>query len=122
MPRVFRVQLTLKTPEHIVGIHVAGRFEVVGGVELDAFAQVESVGQTVFADVPGFSQRWNNFRGAGFEICQAIEYGFSHGVGRHGCCVLHHVEAFGAGFGAEHRGVCRNTDGDAEQGQGDQVA
>ncbi len=122
VPRVFRVQLTLKTPEHIVGVHVAGRFEVVGGVKLDAFTQVEGVGQAVFADLPGVSQGGNHFSGARFEICQAVEHGFSHGIGGDRSRVLHHVEAFRAGFSADHQGFCRNTDGNAEQGQGDRVA
>ncbi len=122
MPRVLRVQLTLKTPEHVIGVHVTGRFEVIGGVEFDAFTQVEGVRQAVVADLPGLSQRRDHFRGAGFEIREAVEHGFSHGIGRYCCRVLHHVEAFGAGFGADHQGFCRNTDGDAEQGQGDRVA
>ena len=52
-----RVQLTLEAPDHVIGIHVAGRFEVFGGVKLDAFAQMERVGQAVIADVPRLGQR-----------------------------------------------------------------
>ncbi|MCY1373058.1 hypothetical protein D9M69_603080 [compost metagenome] len=112
---MIRVQLTLEAPDHVVGIHVAGRLEVIGGVELDAFTQMERVGQAVFADVPGVGQCRNHVGGAGLEVCQAIEDGFGHGIGGDCSRVLDHVEAFGAGFRANHQGLGRNTDSDTEQ-------
>src|SRR3546814_9180966 len=31
VPWMIRVQLALETPDHVVGIHVAGRLEIIGG-------------------------------------------------------------------------------------------
>ncbi len=115
VPRVIRVQLTLEAPDHVVGIHVAGRLEVFGGVELDAFAQVERVRQAVLTDVPGFGQCRNHIGGAGLEVRQAIEDGFGHGVGCDCSRVLDHVEAFGTGFGANHQGFGRDANSDTQQ-------
>ncbi|MNS24935.1 hypothetical protein D3C72_568160 [compost metagenome] len=116
---MIRVQLTLEAPDHVVGIHVAGRLEVFGGVELDAFTQMERVAQAVFADVPGVGQCRNHVGGTGLEVRQAIEDGFGHGIGGDCSGVLDHVEAFRAGFGANHQGLGRNADSDTEQSSRD---
>ncbi|MNM47379.1 hypothetical protein D3C81_583430 [compost metagenome] len=116
---MIRVQLTLEAPDHVVGIHVAGRLEVFGGVELDAFTQMERVAQAVFADVPGLGQCRNHVGGAGLEVRQAIEDGFGHRIGCDCSRVLDHVEAFGAVFGADHKRLGRYTHRDTQQGSRD---
>ncbi len=104
VPRVVRVQLALEAPKHVVGIHVARGFEVVGGVELDVVTQVERVGQAIGADFwQGFGQRGDHFGGAGLEVHQAVEHGFGSGVSRHGGGVQDRVKTFRAGFGADHQ-------------------
>ncbi|MNO49877.1 hypothetical protein D3C76_402380 [compost metagenome] len=47
VPGVLRVELAAQAPQHVIGIEVAGRGEVVGGVELHPLAQVEGVGQAI---------------------------------------------------------------------------
>lgn len=112
-------QLTLETPDHIVGVHVAGRLEVIGGVELDALAQMEGVGQAILTDVPGFGQGRNHFGGAGLEVGQAVENGFRRSIGGDCSRVLDNVEAFRAGFCANHQGFGRGANGDTQQRGGD---
>ena len=115
VPRVIRVQLALKAPEHIIGIEGAGRFEIVGAVELHAGAQVEGVFESVGADVPAFGQGRFYIGGSGGEVDQAVEHGFRRGVGRHGSGVLNDIKPFRAGFGADHQVFRRNTDRCTEQ-------
>ncbi|MNF79424.1 hypothetical protein D3C84_616370 [compost metagenome] len=46
--RILRVEQALEGEQHVVGVEVAGRGEIVGGVEFHAVAQVEGVGEAVF--------------------------------------------------------------------------
>ncbi|MNW68204.1 hypothetical protein D3C74_469190 [compost metagenome] len=88
-------------------------------MELDTVTQVEGVRQAIVTDVPGFGQGRNHFGGAGLEIGQAIENGFRHGVSDDCSRVLDHVEAFRAGFCANHQGFGRGANGDTQQRGGD---
>ncbi len=116
------VQLTLKAPDHVIGVHVAGRFEVFGGVKLDALAQMERVGQAVIADLPRVSQRGNNLGGARLEIHQTVVNGFRRRIGGHGGGVERRVETFRTGFGADHQRLGRYADRNAEYRQCDRAA
>jgi len=113
VPRVFRVQLTLEAPEHVVCIHVARGFEVVGGVELDVVAQMKCIGQAVVTDFPGSGERWHDLGGAGLEVHQAVEHGFGGGIGGDGRGVQDRVKTLRAGFGADHQGFGRYADSHA---------
>ena len=115
VPRVIRVQLALKTPDHIVGVQVSGRFEVIGGMELHAGAQVEGVFKAVGADVPTLGQGRFHIGTAGGKVGQAVEDGFSRGVGANGGGELDDVEPFRAGFSADHQVFRAHTDSGAEQ-------
>ena len=81
VPRVFRVQLALEAPKHVVGVQVARGFEIVGGVELDVVTQVEGVGQAIGADFrQGLGQRRDHFGGADFKFNQAVIKRYGRGV------------------------------------------
>ena len=119
VPRVFRVQLALEAPKHVVGVQVARGFEVVGGVELDVVTQVEGVGQAVGADLREvFGQRRDHFGGAGLEVHQAVEHSFGGGVGGDGRGVQDRIETFRTGFGADHQRFGRNANRHAQQRSG----
>ncbi|MDT4836433.1 hypothetical protein FQZ97_701310 [compost metagenome] len=122
VPGVVRVELALEAPEHIVGSELAAGREPGGGVELHALAQLEFVDQAVVADVPAFRQARSQPGTAGGEVHQAVEDGFGGGIGRSGGGVLDDIEAFGAGFGADHQGLVGcGVEGKAE-GEGQQVS
>ena len=104
MPWVLRVQLTLEAPQHVIGVHLTRGLEIIGGLELHAVAQVEGVAEAVRADVPAFGQARCGIAGAGFERYQTVENSFRRGVGRDGRRVLHNIETFRAGLGADHQG------------------
>ena len=112
---MIRVQLALEAPKHVVGIHFAGRLEIVGGVKLDAFAQMECVAQAVFADVPGFGQCRNHFGGARLEVRQPVEERLGCGVGGDCSRVQGRVEAFRTVFGTHHQGLGRDANSDTQQ-------
>nr|GEV65417.1 hypothetical protein [Tanacetum cinerariifolium] len=112
-------RLTLEAPDHVIGVHVAGWFEVFGGVELDALAQVERIGQTVIADFPGVGQRGNDLGRARLEVHQTVIDGFRRSISGHGRGVERRVETFRTGFSADHQRLGRNADCDAEQRHGD---
>lgn len=54
--RMVLVEHALEREHHVVGVEFTRRLEVVGGVESDTAAQVESVGLAVRADFPLFGQ------------------------------------------------------------------
>ena len=112
---MLRVKLAVEAPKHVIGIEVACGFEVRGGVELYAFAQVEGVGQPVRADVPAFGQRWLDIGGTGLEVDQAIEERLGRGVGGDRGGVLDDVEAFRARLGAHHQRLGRELGRGAEK-------
>ncbi|MNM95194.1 hypothetical protein D3C81_1076260 [compost metagenome] len=80
MVGIVRVQLTFEREHHVVGVKIAGRFEVFVALPLHAFTQVESVGFAVFADVPFFGQARLQFGGADFEFDQTVIDGHRAGI------------------------------------------
>ncbi|MDT4828147.1 hypothetical protein FQZ97_615150 [compost metagenome] len=121
VPGMLRVQRAPEAPEHVVGVEVAVGLEVRGAVELHPRAQVEGVGQPVGADLPALRQGRDDLRGAGAERHQAAEQRLGGGVGGDRAGVLDDVEAFRAGFGADHQ-VLRQRGAGAECQEQGQVA
>ncbi|MOA21840.1 hypothetical protein D3C78_1423540 [compost metagenome] len=111
------VQLALEGPEHIVGIERAGGGEPGRAVERHPLAQLELVDQAVGTDAPAFRQARLQASGAGDELHQAVEEGFSRGVGGSGRGVLDDIEPFRAGLGADHQARSLGGPGGATQGQ-----
>ncbi|MNP17793.1 hypothetical protein D3C76_1102370 [compost metagenome] len=72
MVRVVCIELTHEGVHHVVGIEITGRFEIFAVLPLHAFAQVEGIGFTVFADVPLLCQAGFQFGGTQFELNQTI--------------------------------------------------
>ncbi len=99
------VQKPVEGEQHIIRVEVTGRGEVLGGVELDAIAQMEGVGQAVFGDIPTGCQARFDFGAATLELGQAVEHGFGGGIKVGAAGVLAGVEAGGAGFGAVDQGA-----------------
>src|SRR5690606_31469467 len=64
--------LALEAEQHVVSVEIAGRGEIVGGVELHALAQVESIFQAVFGNVIALGQAGLGGRGALGELHQAV--------------------------------------------------
>ncbi len=73
--RVILVNHAIKGEQHVVGVELTSRLEVRGGVELDAFTQVEGVGQAVIGDVPLGRQPRNYGGAAALELGQTVEHG-----------------------------------------------
>ena len=65
--------LPLEAEDHVVGVEVAARGEVLGGVELDALAQLEGVFQAAIGHAPGFGQSRPNLGGATLELDQPVK-------------------------------------------------
>ena len=118
VPRVIRVQLALKTPDHVIGVQGSGRFEIISGVKLYVGTQVKCVFKPVRADVPALGQGGLHIRGAGGKVDQAVEYGLGRSIGSHGGGELDDVEPFRAGFSADHQVFRAHTDSGAEQCRG----
>ena len=118
VPRVIRVQLALKTPDHVIGVQGSGRFEIISGVKLYVGTQVKCVFKPVRADVPALGQGGLHIRGAGGKVDQAVEYGLGRSIGSHGGGELDDVEPFRAGFSADHQGFRADTHSGAEQCRG----
>ncbi len=73
--RVIRVQQAVEGEQHVIGVEVAGRFEIVRGVEFHARPQVKGVGQAVVGHVPLGCQARLDVSAAALELGQAIEDG-----------------------------------------------
>ncbi|MCY1451419.1 hypothetical protein D9M71_682860 [compost metagenome] len=114
VPRVGRVELAAQAPQHVVGVEVAGRLEVLGGVELHALAQVEGVGQAIWRNVPAVGQGRLDVGGTGLEVDQAVEQRFGGGIESYPSGVLDNIEPFRAGFGAHHQRFGRQLRGTAQ--------
>ncbi|MNG88577.1 hypothetical protein D3C79_474220 [compost metagenome] len=89
--------------QHVVGVEGAAWGEVVGGVELDAFAQVEGVGLAVVRHFPFGRQARDDGGATALELGQPVEHGLGRGVEVGSCRVLPWVESGRAAFGAEHQ-------------------
>ncbi|MCY1424326.1 hypothetical protein D9M71_400650 [compost metagenome] len=103
VPGMCGVELALEAPEHVVGIELAAGGEPGRAVEADALAQLELVDQAVGADGPALGEARLQAGAAGSELHQAVEDGFGRGIGGGRGGVLDDVEAFRAGFGADHQ-------------------
>ncbi|MNQ84289.1 hypothetical protein D3C85_994130 [compost metagenome] len=122
VPGVVWVELALEAPEHVVGIELAAWGEPGRGVEIHALAQLQFIDQAVVADAPAFRQARPQAGAAGGELHQAVKDGFGGGIGRGSGRVLDDIEAFGAGFGADHQGLAGcGMEGKAE-GEGQQAS
>ncbi|MCY1520726.1 hypothetical protein D9M68_555130 [compost metagenome] len=108
---VVLVEHALEGEEHVVGVEVAGRLEVIGGVELDALAQVEGVGEAIGGNVPLLGKARDHCGAAALELGQAVEDGFGGGVEIGAGGVLARIETGGAAFGAEHQVACSAGEG-----------
>ena len=80
MVRVIGILLTIEGEHHVIGVQVTGWFKVFIILPFHALTQVESIGFTIRADFPFFSQSRNNFRRTGFEFDQAIVDRYGTGV------------------------------------------
>ena len=65
-------ELAVEGEDHVVGVEIAGRGEEVGGLELDARAQLEGVYQAVVGDVPAFGEARLKLGAAVLELDQAV--------------------------------------------------
>ncbi|MCY1423069.1 hypothetical protein D9M71_387740 [compost metagenome] len=101
--RVILVNHAIKGEQHVVGVELTSRLEIRGSVELDAFTQVEGVGQAVIGNVPLGRQPRNHGGAATFELGEAVEHGFCRGVEVGSGGVLTWIETGRAPFGAEHQ-------------------
>ncbi|MCY1412703.1 hypothetical protein D9M68_532390 [compost metagenome] len=114
--RVVLVEHALEGEQHVVGVELAGRLEVVGGVELHALAQVEGVGLAVIGDVPFLRQPGDDLGAAALELGEAVEDRLGGGVEVGAGGVLAGIEAGGAAFRAVHQ----VAGGLGERGAGDE--
>ena len=101
--RVVFIEHALEGEQHVIGVEVAARCEVVGGVEFHLGAQVKGVAQAVFADVPLLGQTGDYGGAAALELAQAVEHGFRCGIEIGAGGVQARVKPGRAAFGAEHQ-------------------
>ena len=64
--------LTVDREQHVVGVEIAGRREILDAVELDALAQMEGDRLAAVGDVPALGQTGNDLGGAALEFGQAV--------------------------------------------------
>ena len=98
--RMVGLPLALEAEHHVVGVEVARRGEALGGLELDALAQVEGVLQPVVRDRPALGQRRLQVGGAALELDQAVVDLARAGVERGAGGVERRAEALRAALGA----------------------
>ena len=94
------VLLAVEAEQHVIGIEIPRRREVLGRVELHVLAQLEGVGEPVVGHVPGFGQGRHDLGGAALELDQAIEDLARRGIEGGARGVERGAEALGAAFGA----------------------
>jgi hypothetical protein len=99
---------------YVVRVEVAARGEVLGGVELDALAQVEGVFQAVLGDVPGLGQRRADGCRAGRELGQLVEDLPRGGIEGGARGIERGVEALRAALRAVDQGLGLNRAGQAD--------
>ncbi len=103
VPGVSGVEHALEAEQHIVGVQGPAWLEVGGAVEFGVVTQLEVVHQTVGRDRPAQRQAWHHFALLGIEFDQTVHQHVGRGIGGSQRVVLHHVEAFRAGFGTHHQ-------------------
>ena len=79
--RVIRVFLAVEGKDHIIRIEITGWFEILAAVEFHPFAQMERIGFSVFAHIPGFRQARLQLCGTGFKLHQPV-------IQRHGAGII----------------------------------
>ena len=104
VPRVRRVEHAVEAELHVFGGQVARRAEVFGAVEFHLRVQFEHVGQAVGRDFPAVREAGDHFAAGRVEVHQAVHQHVGRGVGGGQRVVLHHVEPFRAGLGADAQG------------------
>jgi len=97
------VDHSVEGEQYVVSREFTSGLEVRGGVELDAFAQVESVRQAIRGYVPAGGEARNNSGAATFELAQTVEHGFGRSIEVCSGGVLAWIETGRAPFGAEHQ-------------------
>jgi hypothetical protein len=102
--RVFGVKHAIEGEQHVVGVEVARRLEVLVAVEFHPFTQVEGIGQAVFGNIPTGCQARYDIGRAFFKLGQAVVDRLG-GVVIGGRRVLRGVEARRAAFGAKHQAL-----------------
>jgi len=101
--RIVFVDHPVEGEQYVVGRELASGLEVRGGVELDAFAQVEGVRQAIRGHVPTGGQARNDGGAATFELAQTVEHGFGRSIEVCSGGVLAWIKTGRAPFGAEHQ-------------------
>ncbi|MNS93557.1 hypothetical protein D3C72_1277400 [compost metagenome] len=104
VPRVRGVEHAVETEFHIFCGQLARRAEILGAVKFHLRMQFEDVDQAVRADFPAIGEAGDHFAAGGVEVHQAIHQHVGRGVGGGQRVVLHHVEPFRAGLGADAQG------------------
>ncbi|MNP71698.1 hypothetical protein D3C76_1681220 [compost metagenome] len=66
--------------------------------------QLEDVGQAIRCDLPTVREAGDNFAAGIVEVHQSVHQHVSRSVGGGQRVVLHHIEPFGAGLGADAQG------------------
>ena len=107
VPRIGRVEHAVEAELHVFGGQVARRVEVFGPVEFHLRMQLEDIGQAIRGDFPAVREAGDHFATGGVEVHQAVHQHIGRGVGGGQRVVLHHVEAFRTGLGADTQG-CRH--------------
>ncbi|MCY1524490.1 hypothetical protein D9M68_594250 [compost metagenome] len=101
VPGIGRIEHALEAEDHVLGVQRTARLEVVGGMEGHVLAQLEAVAEAVGRDIPALGQARHQLPALGVELHQAVHQHIGRGIGGGQGVVLHHVEALGAGLGAD---------------------
>ena len=70
--RVVGLELTVEGEQHVVGVEIARRGEILHRAELDALAQMEGDGLAAIRELPGFGEARNEIGGAAVEFDELI--------------------------------------------------
>ena len=71
--RMLLVMLPHEGKDHVVGVEIARRRELLGGMEFNSLSQIEGVLQTVVGNIPLLGQGRDDLGGAALEFNQAVE-------------------------------------------------
>ena len=97
---VVLVALTLEREDHVIGVEVARRRELVVGVEFHALTKVEGDLGAVLGHVPALGEAGDHFGGAGLELGEVVVDRVRRGVEGGAGGIKRGVEALGAAFRA----------------------
>ncbi|MNX97825.1 hypothetical protein D3C86_1302060 [compost metagenome] len=104
VPRIGRVEHAVEAENHVFGAQVTRRGEVLGAMEFHLRVQLEHVDQAIGADFPAIGEAGDHFATGRVKVHQAIHQHIGRGIGGGQRVVLHHVEPFRAGLGADAQG------------------